>query len=131
LRYPTKTERRFIMVQIKRGASTLLVTLLALTAISCAPLSRPVSERERTAAIGGLAGGAGGAIIGSMAGSAVAGGLFGIPLGAVAGWYLGDRLEARGDVREARLEERDAEIARLRRENERLRSENDRTAQQR
>jgi hypothetical protein len=58
-----------------------------------------------------------------MAGGAVAGGLFGIPLGALAGWYFGDQLERRDQVREARVEDRQAELARLRRENDRLKNE--------
>lgn len=106
--------------------STKLVTslgaVLVFGAVSCAPqVSRPVTERERTAAIGGLGGGALGAIIGSFAGSAVAGGLFGIPLGAVAGWYVGDQY----DVAVRRDQDRDSELERLRRENERLRRESD------
>ena len=62
--------------------------VLLIGSASCAPLSRPVTQREQTAAVGGLAGGATGAIIGSMAGGAVAGGLFGIPIGAVAGYFV-------------------------------------------
>jgi len=64
-------------------------------AIGCAPLSRPVTEREQAAGIGGLAGGAGGAIIGSVAGGAVAGGLVGMPIGALAGYYWGDQIAQR------------------------------------
>jgi hypothetical protein len=107
---------------IKKASMTLGIALAA-GSIGCAPLSRPVTERERTAAIGGVAGGAGGAIIGSMAGGAVVGGLFGLPLGALAGWYFGDQLERRDQVREARVEDRQAELARLRRENDRLKNE--------
>lgn len=112
---------------------TLLVAaaLVALGAIGCAPLSRPPTQREQTAAVGALAGGAGGAIIGSFAGSAVAGGLFGMPLGAVAGYYIGDQMAREERLAQARLEERDAEIERLRRENQRLREENDRRTRER
>ncbi|MGH7796445.1 MAG: peptidoglycan-binding domain-containing protein [Candidatus Binatia bacterium] len=103
-----------------------LGAILVFGAVSCAPqVSQPVTERERTAALGGLAGGAGGAVIGSMAGSALAGGLFGIPLGAVAGWYAGDQMAFAQDRDRRLLNERDAEIDRLRRENERMRREND------
>ncbi|HWO43055.1 MAG TPA: peptidoglycan-binding domain-containing protein [Candidatus Eisenbacteria bacterium] len=113
----------------------LLLTLGAValaTAVGCAPLSRQPTQREQTAAIGGLAGGAGGAIIGSFIGSAVTGGLFGMPLGAVVGYYVGDQMANEDRMREARMDEREAELARLRRENERLRSAADqppRTAQ--
>lgn len=106
-----------------------LLALIALVSASCAPLSRPVTHREQTAAVGALAGGAGGAIIGSLVGSAVTGGLFGMPIGAVAGYYLGDRMAQEDRIAQARLEERDAEIERLRRENERLRRENGGTRQ--
>lgn len=103
-----------------------LGAVLFFGAASCAPqVSRPVTERERTAVWGGLAGGAGGAVIGSMAGSALAGGLFGIPLGAAAGWYYGDQLALAQERDRTRMNERDAELDRLRRENERLRRETD------
>jgi hypothetical protein len=88
-------------------------------------LSSPPTEREQTAAVGGLAGGAGGAIIGSLAGGAVAGGLFGIPIGAVAGWLAGDYMERENRASQGHIEEREAELNRLRRENQRLRNEND------
>ena len=101
-----------------------LVLLGSLT--GCAALSSPPSERERTAAIGGLAGGATGAIIGSFAGSAVAGGLFGIPLGAVAGYFIGDQLASNERAMQARSVDRDDEIERLRQENERLRRQQER-----
>jgi outer membrane lipoprotein SlyB len=105
-----------------RSTLTALGAVLVFGAVSCAPqASRPLTEREKTAAIGGLAGGATGAIIGSMTGSALAGGLFGIPLGAVAGWYLGDQY----DVALQRERDRDVEIERLRLENERLRRESE------
>ncbi|MGH7824535.1 MAG: peptidoglycan-binding domain-containing protein [Candidatus Binatia bacterium] len=94
---------------------------LVVTTIGCAPLSRQPTHREQTAAVGGLAGGAGGAIIGSFIGSAVTGGLFGIPLGAIAGYYVGDQMANDDRVAKARMEDRDAELAGLRRENERLR----------
>jgi Putative peptidoglycan binding domain len=106
---------------------TLGVAVVA-TSLGCAPLSSPVTEREQTAAVGGLAGGAGGAIIGSMAGGAVAGGLFGIPIGALAGWYIGDYMANEDRIAQARLEERETELARLRRENEQLRRDEDRPA---
>jgi uncharacterized protein YcfJ len=116
------------MKNLETIGMTFSVALLAL-AVGCAPLSRPVTQREQTAAVGGLAGGAGGAIIGSMAGGAVAGGLFGIPIGAVAGWYVGDQLARESRMRDAELGERDTEIDRLRRENERFRrEEQDRSA---
>ena len=100
--------------------------VLVFGAASCAPqVSRPLTERERTAVIGGLGGGAAGAIIGSLTGSAVAGGLFGIPLGAVAGWYIGDQYDIALRQDRERSQEGDAELDRLRRENERLRREND------
>lgn len=101
---------------------------LALSAAGCGQLSKQPTEREQTAAVGGLAGGASGAIIGSMAGSAVAGGLFGIPLGAVAGYYVGDQLASREDSMRSRMDEQEREIERLRRENERFRREEDRPA---
>ena len=114
------------MITSSRNVLTALAMVLAFGAVSCAPqMSRPVTEREKTAAWGGLAGGAGGAIIGSMAGSAVAGGLFGIPIGAVAGWYLGDQYDLVQNRERARTEERESELERLRRENERLRRDND------
>lgn len=109
-----------------RKLLTAIGVVLAFGAAGCAPqVSRPVSERERTAVIGGLLGGASGALIGSMAGSAVTGGLFGIPLGAVAGWYIGDQYDIALTRDRQRMEERDSELDRLRRENDRLRREND------
>ena len=86
-------------------------------------LSRP---REQTAAAGGLAGGATGAIIESFAGGAVTGGLFGMPMGALAGYYVGDQMAREERIEQARLEDREAEIERLRRENERLRRQQER-----
>jgi hypothetical protein len=88
-------------------------------------LSRPTTQREKSAAIGGLTGGAGGALIGTVAGSALIGGLVGLPLGVVAGWYIGDQMEQRARINEARLEETQAETARLRRESERFRSQSE------
>jgi Putative peptidoglycan binding domain len=111
-----------------KNVLSLLGVAAVATSVSCAPLSRPVTEREQTAAVGGLAGGAGGAIIGSMAGGAVAGGLFGIPIGALAGWYIGDYMANEDRIAQARLEERETELARLRRENEQLRRDEDRPA---
>lgn len=98
--------------------------LLAMGSVSCAPLSRPVTQREQTAAVGALAGGAGGALIGSFVGSAVTGGLFGMPIGAIAGYYIGDQMAQQERLAQARMDDREAEIERLRRENERLRREN-------
>lgn len=107
---------------MSRSVLTALGAVLVFGAASCAPqVSRPVTERERTAVIGGLGGGAAGALIGSMTGSALAGGLFGIPLGAVAGWYIGDQY----DISMRRDQDRDSELERLRRENERLRRESE------
>jgi outer membrane lipoprotein SlyB len=108
-----------------KGGKTLTVLLGAViaTSSSCAPLSRPVTQREQTAGAGAVVGGAGGAIIGSVAGSAVTGGLFGLPIGALAGYYLGDQMEREERIEQARLEEREQEIERLRRENQRLRRE--------
>jgi outer membrane protein OmpA-like peptidoglycan-associated protein len=99
-----------------------VVAGLALLAASsgCGMLSSPPTQREQTAGIGGLVGGATGAIIGSFAGSAVAGGLFGIPLGALAGYYIGDQMSRDRGTREARNEQLDNELAQLRQENERL-----------
>jgi hypothetical protein len=114
-----------VMMVVKKGILTGLGLALVLGTVSCANLSQPVTEREKTAAIGGLAGGATGALIGSFAGSAVAGGLFGIPLGAVAGWYVGDQYDIAMKRDRERAQERDSELDRLRRENERLRREND------
>lgn len=111
-----------------KNISILFGTALLATSIACAPLSRPPTQREQTAAVGGLAGGAGGAIIGSFAGSAVAGGLFGIPLGAVTGWYVGDYMARQERMAQLRMEEREEELNRLRRENERLRREEDQPA---
>jgi outer membrane protein OmpA-like peptidoglycan-associated protein len=88
----------------------------------CGLLSSPPTQRETMAAYGGLAGGAAGAIIGSFAGSAVAGGLFGIPLGAIAGYYIGDQWRERS-TREAKADARDTELARLREENQRLKQQ--------
>jgi hypothetical protein len=68
-------------------------------------------------------GGAGGAIIGSFAGSAVTGGLFGLPIGALAGYYIGDQMARQNRTEQQRLDEREQEIERLRRENERLRDQ--------
>lgn len=95
--------------------------VLASASTGCGMLSRDPTEREQSAAIGGLAGGAAGAIIGSFAGSAVTGGLFGIPLGAVAGYYIGDRMASSDRNAQARSDDREREIERLRQENERLR----------
>jgi outer membrane lipoprotein SlyB len=111
------------------STSILLALVIATGSVSCAPLSRPVTQREQTAGIGALAGGAGGAIIGSFVGSAVTGGLFGLPIGALAGYYIGDRLSQEDRVAQARIEEREAEIDRLRRDNDRLRRENGVTRQ--
>jgi hypothetical protein len=110
---------------MKRAQTIGIIATVALLtfAFGCAPLSRPVTQREQTAAVGGLAGGAGGALIGSMTGGAVAGGLFGIPIGAVVGWYAGDQLTQNLRNMEAQLNERDKEIDRLKRENERFRGE--------
>jgi hypothetical protein len=113
-------------MHVKRNFLTAIGVVLVFGAASCAPqVSTPVTERERTAVIGGLLGGASGALIGSMTGSALAGGLFGIPLGAVAGWYIGDQYDIALTRDRQRFEERDSELDRLRRENERLRREND------
>jgi hypothetical protein len=112
-------------MKIIKTISVALGFAIAAISLGCAPLSSPPTERERTAAVGGLAGGAGGAIIGSMAGGAVAGGLFGIPIGAVAGWYIGDYMAREDRLAQTRLDERDAELNRLRRENDRLRREDD------
>jgi hypothetical protein len=99
-----------------------LALMIAIGTASCSPpLSRPVTQREQTAGIGALAGGAGGAIIGSFVGSAVTGGLFGLPIGALAGYYIGDRMSQDNRVAQARIDDRDSEISRLRAENERLR----------
>jgi hypothetical protein len=88
--------------------------LAAISAASCVPLERPVTEREQAAAVGGLVGGAGGAIIGSLIGSAVAGGLHGLPLGAVAGYYVGDRMAQEDRLAGSRLEQSAKEIEWLR-----------------
>jgi outer membrane lipoprotein SlyB len=104
-----------------KNFSVLLGLVLATTSISCAPSSRPVTVREQTAATGAVAGSAGGAIIGSLVGSAVTGDLFGLPLGAVGGYLIGDQVMRNEEMRQARLDENQAEIERLRRENERLR----------
>lgn len=111
------------------STSILLALVIATGSVSCAPLSRPVTQREQTAGIGALAGGAGGAIIGSFIGSAVTGGLFGMPLGALAGYYIGDRMSQEDRLAQVRVDERDAEIERLRKENDRLRRENGDTRQ--
>ena len=109
-----------------RVIAVVLGLVLVGSLTGCATLSGPPSERERTAAIGGLAGGAAGAIIGSFAGSAVAGGLFGIPLGAFAGYFIGDQLASNERAMQARSVDRDDEIERLRQENERLRRQQER-----
>jgi hypothetical protein len=54
-------------------------------------------------------------------GSAVTGGLFGLPLGVVGGYLIGDQVMRNEEMRQARLDANQAEIERLRRENERLR----------
>jgi Putative peptidoglycan binding domain/Glycine zipper len=105
--------------------STALGLMLITGAVSCAPTLSPLTEREKTSALGGLAGGATGAIIGSLTGSALAGGLVGIPLGAVAGWYIGDQMARNESEERMRINERDDEIDRLKRENDRLRRESE------
>jgi murein L,D-transpeptidase YcbB/YkuD len=60
-----------------------------------------------------------------MTGSALAGGLVGMPLGALGGYYIGDQLASNQRATEIQLREKDMEIQRLRRENERLRREED------
>ncbi len=70
---------------------TLVIGFLGGT-FGCTQLSTPVTQREQTTAIGALTGGTGGAIIGSVTGSALAGGLVGLPLGALAGYYIGDKM---------------------------------------
>jgi|GEM_PF-2871276 len=99
--------------------SIALAAALVSGSSGCALLSTPPEQRDEYAAIGGLGGGLAGAIIGSMAGGAVAGGLFGMPIGALAGYYIGDR--ASGDQRSFRERENELnrEIERLRRDNER------------
>jgi outer membrane protein OmpA-like peptidoglycan-associated protein len=104
-----------------RLVSILIGLALISATTGCGTLSRPPTQREQTAGIGALAGGATGAIIGSFAGSAVAGGLFGIPLGALAGYYIGDRMNRDDLRREAEKRESDRAVAELRNENERLR----------
>ena len=73
----------------------LAVTAVFLVGAMGCSLNKPVTQREQTTGIGALAGGAGGAIIGSMTGSALAGGLIGMPLGALAGYYYGDAMAPR------------------------------------
>jgi len=104
-----------------RAIAMVLGLVLAAGSAGCAQLSRDPTQREQTAAWGGLAGGAAGAIIGSFAGSALAGGLFGIPIGAVAGYYIGDQIASGNKSAQDRTDEREREIERLRQENERLR----------
>jgi outer membrane protein OmpA-like peptidoglycan-associated protein len=99
--------------------------------IGCAPLSTPITYREQTTGLGALGGGAAGALIGSFAGSAVTGGLIGMPLGAIAGYYIGDRLEGEDSSREATLKEKDTELAQLQQENARLKQEQARREEQR
>jgi outer membrane protein OmpA-like peptidoglycan-associated protein len=107
-------------MKVNRKEIVSVILGLALTgATGCGILSDP-TQREQSAGIGALAGGVGGAIIGSFTGAAVTGGLFGMPLGALAGYYIGDQwLRDRGS-REARDRETDRELAQLRQENERL-----------
>ncbi|MGH7824459.1 MAG: OmpA family protein [Candidatus Binatia bacterium] len=107
-------------MKMNKIVSLLLALALLAASTGCGMLSRPPTQREQTAGIGALAGGLGGAIIGSFAGSAVTGGLFGMPLGALAGYYIGDQWLRDRDTREARSQELDKELARLREENERL-----------
>jgi hypothetical protein len=85
--------------------------------VSCGHLTSQPTEREQSAAVGGLTGGAAGAIIGSMTGGAVAG-------GAVAGYYIGDQMVQRETLAQNRIDEGQEELERLRRENQRLREEN-------
>jgi outer membrane protein OmpA-like peptidoglycan-associated protein len=106
----------------RKSVLSLIGVIALLTAATGCGLLSPPTQREEMAAYGGLAGGATGAVIGSFVGSAVAGGLFGIPLGAVAGYYLGDRWRE-SPTREAKADSRDTELARLRAENERLREQ--------
>jgi outer membrane protein OmpA-like peptidoglycan-associated protein len=85
-------------------------TIILVGAMSCS-LNTPVTEREKATGIGALAGGAGGAIIGSVTGSALAGGLVGMPLGALAGYYYGDKLiPSPGDVVRSNDDEQRASV---------------------
>jgi hypothetical protein len=56
-----------------------------------------------------------------MTGSALAGGLFGLPLGAVTGFYMGDRWASNERTRAVHIQGQEREMGRLRRENRRLR----------
>jgi hypothetical protein len=49
-----------------------------------------------------------------------------MPIGALAGYYVGDQMAREERIEQARLEDREAEIERLRRENERLRRQQER-----
>jgi hypothetical protein len=102
---------------MQQKLSSIVVIALLLVA-GCGALDRPPTQREQIAGLGGLGGGIAGAIIGSVTGSAVAGGLVGLPLGALAGYYIGDHWSSAG--RDARAEEKDSEVAQLREENARL-----------
>ena len=97
-----------------------VLAIVLLVSISGCALMTPPTQREQTAALGALSGGAAGALIGSFAGSAITGGLFGMPLGAIAGYYIGDQMRSRAVTEEAASKERATELARLREENERL-----------
>ncbi|MGH7845448.1 MAG: OmpA family protein [Candidatus Binatia bacterium] len=103
----------------KEVVSVVLGLALLTGSSGCGMLSSP-TEREQSAGVGALAGGVGGAIIGSFTGAAVTGGLFGMPLGALAGYYIGDQWLRDRSTREARNQEADRELAQLRQENERL-----------
>jgi len=83
------------MKNIGKTTQVALAVAFLVGSSGCAALSMPgantpVTTREQGAGIGALSGGAAGAIIGSVTGSAVTGGLIGMPLGALAGYYIGD-----------------------------------------
>jgi outer membrane protein OmpA-like peptidoglycan-associated protein len=102
---------------MQQKLSSIVLTVALLLTAGCA-LNRPPTQREQITGIGGLGGGLAGAIIGSVTGSAVAGGLVGLPLGALAGYYIGDHWSIQPS--EARAQEKDTEVTRLREENARL-----------
>jgi hypothetical protein len=118
-----RSRKRFREVTVTSSKIVIALGLVsAINSVSCEPLSRPMTEREQTAAVGGIVGGASGALIGSLVGSAVTGGLHGMPLGALAGYFVGDRMAQDDRRADSRLEESTKEIEWLRRENERLRN---------
>jgi outer membrane protein OmpA-like peptidoglycan-associated protein len=97
-------------MKIKKTTQLAVASAFLAGTVGCATLSEPVTQREQSAGVGALTGGAGGAVIGSLVGSAVTGGLFGMPLGALAGYYIGDQMKEQDGTERVRLSESDRDI---------------------